>query len=168
MGPIAWAMTSRCRLRRGPEASMSQTPPPKSAPPKSTYALSDSARMAASASASWSSDTAHDGRCVNPGPVAGLGTAKDLAIEEPSHNHSQKAVQQREQQKRHHQAGHWSNRVGGAKHALDYPGLPSYFGDRPARFDGNESHGRCHSDRAEEPAAAGHTLAPDPGPCDPE
>src|SRR5215210_60658 len=124
--------------------------------------------MAASASGSWSSNTARDGRCVNPRPLAGLGTAEDLAIEEPSHNHSQKAVEQREQQKRDHQSRHRSNCVGSAKHALDYPGLPSYFGDRPARFDGNESHRSSHSDRPEEPAAAGHTLAPDPGPSDPE
>ena len=36
IGPIAWAMTSRCRPRRGPRASRSHTPPPKSAPPSST------------------------------------------------------------------------------------------------------------------------------------
>ena len=36
-GPIAFDIRERSRSRAGPRASRSQTPPPKSAPPSSTY-----------------------------------------------------------------------------------------------------------------------------------
>ena len=35
IGPIACSMRSRCSFLRGPVASRSQMPPPKSAPPSS-------------------------------------------------------------------------------------------------------------------------------------
>src|SRR3569832_2146402 len=52
IGPIACAMRSRCCCRRGPDASRSHTPPPKSAPPNSTYAFSATTMIQAATSAS--------------------------------------------------------------------------------------------------------------------
>src|SRR3954470_11938908 len=104
MGPSAWEMTSRWRLRRGPDASRSHTPPPKSAPPNRMYPLSDRARHPATISARPSSTTGHPPRRVEPGPFDGLGTANDLAIKEPHHDDAEEAIEQGKEQERHHQA----------------------------------------------------------------
>src|SRR5690349_4277205 len=52
IGPIAFATSSCCRFRRGPDASRSHTPPPKSAPPNSTYAFNATTMTQAATSAS--------------------------------------------------------------------------------------------------------------------
>src|SRR6266853_6735249 len=119
MGPRAWAMTSRWRARRGPVASRSHTPPPKSAPPNSMYPLSASPRHAATISARLSSGTGHPRRRVSPGPFDGLGAADDLTVQQPHHDDAQEAVEQAEEQERHHQARHRGHRVGGPEHAMN-------------------------------------------------
>src|SRR3954468_5392099 len=48
IGPMAFSITVRCSARRGPVASRSQTPPPKSAPPKIRYRTSAATMAAAS------------------------------------------------------------------------------------------------------------------------
>src|ERR1700682_3561635 len=50
-GPIASATAARCSWARGPVANRSQTPPPKSAPARTAYAVSASQRMPATSSA---------------------------------------------------------------------------------------------------------------------
>src|SRR3954463_4076194 len=94
MGPIAWAITSRWRLRLGPDASRSHTPPPKSAPANRTYAFSDSASSAARISGRPTSGTADPRRPVAPPPVGRAGTPDDLAVEQPDNDDSEKAIEQ--------------------------------------------------------------------------
>src|ERR1700716_3461783 len=50
-GPIASATATRCSAARGPLAKRSQTPPPKSAPASTAYAVRASQRMPAMTSA---------------------------------------------------------------------------------------------------------------------
>src|SRR3954452_8939905 len=110
---MAWAITSRCRFLRGPDASRSQTPPPKSAPANNTYALSDSASTAARTSARSNSGTSDRGD-IHPAPFTGLGAADDLPVEQPCDNNAQKTVEQGEEQEGDDQARHRGHRVCGA------------------------------------------------------
>src|SRR6185436_9412967 len=110
---MACAMTSRCRFRRGPDASRSQTPPPKSAPANKTYALSDSASVAARTSGRFRSGTSHRGD-IHPTPFTGLGAADDLPVKQPGNNHAEKTVEQGEEQEGNDQARHGGHRVCGA------------------------------------------------------
>ena len=52
MGPIASAMAFLCRTARGPTASKSHMPPPKSAPPIRAYRINDSNMKMATVSSS--------------------------------------------------------------------------------------------------------------------
>src|SRR6266508_2039597 len=115
---MAWLISSRCRSRRGPEASRSHTPPPKSAPARSTYALRESASSPARISARVNSGTADTLGGVHPAPFAGTGAPDDLAIEEPDHYGAQEAVEQGEAQEGHDEPGHRRHRVGRAQGAV--------------------------------------------------
>src|SRR6476620_11860475 len=164
---MAWAITSRCRFRRGPDASRSQTPPPKSAPANNTYALSESASTAARTSARSRSGTSDRGE-IHPAPFAGLGAADDLSVEQPGDNDAEKTVEQGEEQEGDDQARHRGDRVRGAEHALDDPGLPANLSDRPPGLDGEKAHWRSQSDRPQTPSASDHVFPAQPGPEDPE
>src|SRR6266550_849796 len=146
---MAWLITSRCRSRRGPEASRSHTPPPKSAPAKSTYALRESASIPARTSASVNSGTADTLGGVHPAPFGGTGAPDDLPIEEPDHDGAEEAVEQREAQEGHDETGHRRHRVGGAQGAVHDPGLASHLGHRPACLDGQKAERRPERHRAE-------------------
>src|SRR6476661_764728 len=130
IGPMACAMRSRCCCRRGPEASRSHTPPPKSAPANSTYAFSATTMIQAATSGSV--------RLIRQG--SSRRCAGDLLTQEVDDDRSQEQVQEREYQKRHHEPGHRGDGVGGSKHAIDDPGLSSYFRYRPAGLDGEKAH----------------------------
>src|SRR5437016_1457326 len=108
---MAWLITSRCRSRRGPEASRSHTPPPKSAPASSTYALSESASSPAATSGSPTSATTDRLGCIYPAPFGRAGTPDDLTIEQPDHDDAEEAVEQREAQEGHDETGHRRHRV---------------------------------------------------------
>src|SRR4051795_12605626 len=88
MGPMACAMRSRCCCRRGPEASRSHTPPPKSAPPNSTYVFNATTMIQAATSARVR-------LIVRP---SSRRCADDLLTQQVHDNHAEEPVQQREDQ----------------------------------------------------------------------
>src|SRR5215213_5812917 len=139
-------MTSRCRRRRGPEASRSHTPPPKSAPPNRTYAFSENPRTAARTSESRTSTTGHLRWRVDPRPLCRLGATDDLAVEQPCYDDTKEAVEKCKDQEWHQEPRHRCHRVGCSKEAIDDPWLPSHFGHCPSGLDRDETHWRAHSD----------------------
>src|SRR5215211_752894 len=126
MGPSAWAMTSRWRRRRGPKASRSHTPPPKSAPPNRTYALSESASIAARMSESCTSGTSHLPRGIDASPFCRLGASDNLAVQQPRYDHAKEAIEKREEDERDDEPRDRRNRVSCSKHSIDDPRLASY------------------------------------------
>src|SRR3954471_16772761 len=164
---MAWAITSRCRFRRGPDASRSQTPPPKSAPANNTYALSDSASTAARTSARFNSGTSDTGD-IHPAPFTGFGAADDLPVQQPGDNYSEEAVQQGEEQEGNDQSWHRGHRVCGAQHSLDDPGLPANLSDRPSGLDGEKAHRRSQGNGPQSPSASNHVFPAEPNPGNPE
>src|SRR6266545_2170214 len=131
---MAWLITSRWRSRRGPVASRSHTPPPKSAPPNSTYALSETAISPARISGSVMSEgTAQPHRHVHAAPLGVARAPDDLTVEQPGHDRAKEAVERGEAEERHDQARHRGHRVGRPEHAVDDPGLPPDLRHGPPR-----------------------------------
>src|SRR5580765_624651 len=162
IGPMAWLITSRWRSRRGPVASRSHTPPPKSAPPNSTYALRETAISPARITGSVMSDgTAHPSRRVHAAPFGGPRASDDLAVEQPGHHRAEEAVERGEAEERYDEARHRCHRVGRPEHAVDDPGLPPDLRHRPPRLDGDEPHRRREREGAEEPGAGAQVPAPE-------
>src|SRR5678816_1003272 len=147
IGPMACATRSRCCCRRGPDASRSHTPPPKSAPPNSTYAFSATMTIQAATSARvrfivrWSPRRRAD----------------ELLTQQVHDDRSQQHVQEREDQKRHHEPRHRRDGVGRSQHAVDHPWLSADFGHRPAGLDREKTH-RCHQ-RERAPVSYTHLRA---------
>src|SRR5687768_18614105 len=96
--------------------------------------------MAATASGRVSSPTRTLRWRIEPGPLGGLGTPDDLAVEQPAHDDPEEAVQESKEHERHHQAGHRGNGVGGSHDAVDDPRLATHFGYDPAGLDRDEPH----------------------------
>src|SRR5437879_8154043 len=137
-GPIASATRAPCSRARGPRASRSHTPPPKSAPASNTYALSDTTTIPASRSASVisrfplpASRLAH-GPHEPPDTLRHVRAAHDLTVQQPRHDRAEKAVEQREHDERHDEPRHRRHRVPGAHHAVNHPGLAPELGRHPS------------------------------------
>src|SRR5438309_9892514 len=86
-GPMASATARRWSAARGPLANRSQTPPPKSAPARTAYAVSASHRMPATSSALLMSLGDRQGR-----RAAGLSSAGGEHQQQPSRGYREAAV----------------------------------------------------------------------------
>src|SRR4051794_32782238 len=98
MGAMASEISDRCSFRRGPLASRSHTPPPKSAPPKRTYAVSETRIAPASTAASTFGVVASGMRFPfgqpHAAPIRNRRALQDLAPHQPDHADREQDVEQ--------------------------------------------------------------------------
>src|SRR5882724_6546445 len=126
MGAMASAMASRCSLARGPNASKSHIPPPKSAPPISAYTMSDSKMKMAMMTSSIG--------CPRWLVWHSIGRLQELATQQKHNNDCQKDVNHGENDERHDHPAHWCHSFMGSHHTIHYPRLASHFRHDPAGF----------------------------------
>src|SRR5687768_16186471 len=159
IGPMAPAMSARCRFQRGPPARRSHTPPPKSAPPSNTYALSETITAPARSAARVASGMLrrHQG---GRRALRKLGALDDLAAQEPHDCHRECEIQQSEHQERDHEPGHRRDGVRRAEHPLDDPRLPPDFSDHPSCLDGDEPHRRAENQELQQPPVGDNVALP--------
>src|ERR1700716_2054683 len=126
-GPIASATATRCSLARGPLAKRSQTPPPKSAPASTAYAVRASQRMPAMSSA------------LLIGTAAGGAGSSAQHEQEPRGRDRQRRVDDDEDRERQAERGRGGRSLGRAHDAVHDPWLATELGHEPASFHGGHA-----------------------------